>query len=640
MESIWMGIAPSSTATRVIAMAGPSDTILKAQLAREPKHPRALATLLEAIALWQGQPVRAALCADDRGFSLESNICREAFLDDGGALYSLVWVPADRGPPTAPRASTASVTSAISSGCSSPRWRDDPRRAAFARPAPLLRRALEGRHHRRTSSACTTTPSSTRIEPERFANRRYAATAAAPRPVQALHRARRSSNTRAARHAPLRDDPGPRLPGRRPRAPPLRAPRAARVAPRGVLPALDPARRAGPGRLGLLRQDPHRPRASGALSCFVMVLVLVARDLRALHARPDPRELPARPRRRPSSALGGVPRSLLYDNLKSVVLERVGRSHPLPPADPRARRPLPLRAASPVAVARGNEKGKVERTIRYLRDSFFAARRFASLDDLNRQLDDWIERVAHARRVPGDPTQRTVARRPRRGARAPLAAARAPLRAAISCAPSRPARRRTSASTATTTRSRTPSSASRSRSSRPTSSVRILDGDREVARHARSYDRGRQIEDEAHLAALAAEKRKRPRAPRAQPPRRRRAPRRRLPRRASRCTAVTSAAPRPACSTCSTNTAPPSSTPRSPRPCSAAPSPRTPSRTSSTSAARSRGAPIPLDVVLPDDPRVRDLVLTPHSLALYDALADAGRAAEPDDADKKEDANG
>jgi hypothetical protein len=95
MESIWMGIAPSSTATRVIAMAGPSDTILKAQLAREPKHPRALATLLEAIALWQGQPVRAALCADDGGFSLESNICREAFLDDGGALYSLVWVPAD-----------------------------------------------------------------------------------------------------------------------------------------------------------------------------------------------------------------------------------------------------------------------------------------------------------------------------------------------------------------------------------------------------------------------------------------------------------------------------------------------------------------------------------------------------------------
>jgi hypothetical protein len=94
MESIWMGIAPSLATTRVIAMAGPSDTILKAQLAADPKHPRALATLLEAVALWQGQPVRAALCADALGLSCDSNLCREAFLDDGGALYSVVWVPA------------------------------------------------------------------------------------------------------------------------------------------------------------------------------------------------------------------------------------------------------------------------------------------------------------------------------------------------------------------------------------------------------------------------------------------------------------------------------------------------------------------------------------------------------------------
>jgi hypothetical protein len=94
MKSIWMGIAPSLETTRVIAMAGPSKTILKAQLSKDPQHPRALATLLEAVALWQGQPVRAALCADAGGLSCDSNICREAFLDDGGALYSLVWVPA------------------------------------------------------------------------------------------------------------------------------------------------------------------------------------------------------------------------------------------------------------------------------------------------------------------------------------------------------------------------------------------------------------------------------------------------------------------------------------------------------------------------------------------------------------------
>jgi hypothetical protein len=94
MESIWMGIAPGPVTTRVIAMASPSETILKAQLAREPRHPRALATLLEAVALWQGQPVRAALCAGHPGLSCDSNLFREAFSDDGGALYSVVWARA------------------------------------------------------------------------------------------------------------------------------------------------------------------------------------------------------------------------------------------------------------------------------------------------------------------------------------------------------------------------------------------------------------------------------------------------------------------------------------------------------------------------------------------------------------------
>jgi hypothetical protein len=83
------------------------------------------------------------------------------------------------------------------------------------------------------------------------------------------------------------------------------------------------------------------------------------------------------------------------------------RAHPLPPAHPQMRRPLPLRAGA-CAPYRGNEKGKVERTIQYLRHGFFAARRFASVDDLDGQLSDWIERIAHARAVPGDPTRRPV----------------------------------------------------------------------------------------------------------------------------------------------------------------------------------------------------------------------------------------
>jgi hypothetical protein len=37
--------------------------------------------------------------------------------------------------------------------------------------------------------------------------------------------------------------------------------------------------------------------------------------------------------------------------------------------------------------------------------------------------------------------------------------------------------------------------------------VRILDGDREVARHVRSYDRGEHVEDRAHIDALVQQKR-------------------------------------------------------------------------------------------------------------------------------------
>jgi transposase len=68
-------------------------------------------------------------------------------------------------------------------------------------------------------------------------------------------------------------------------------------------------------------------------------------------------------------AWGGVPRVLLYDNLKSAVLERMGdaiRFHPTLLAFAGHYRYQPR----PVAVARGNEKGRVERAIRYVRDNF------------------------------------------------------------------------------------------------------------------------------------------------------------------------------------------------------------------------------------------------------------------------------
>ena len=105
------------------------------------------------------------------------------------------------------------------------------------------------------------------------------------------------------------------------------------------------------------------------------------------------------------TAWGGVPRVLLYDNLKSAVLERRGDAIPFHPTllafsahyhfEPR-----------PVAVARGNEKGRVERAIRYVRDAFFAARHFADLDHLNAQAEAWCFGIAADRRCPGQDNRR------------------------------------------------------------------------------------------------------------------------------------------------------------------------------------------------------------------------------------------
>jgi transposase len=120
------------------------------------------------------------------------------------------------------------------------------------------------------------------------------------------------------------------------------------------------------------------------LSCFVMVLSW-SRAMYARFALDQTLESFLRGHVLAFSALGGVPREILYDNLKSVVLERAGdhiRFHP---------RILDLAghyhfAPKPCAPYRGNEKGKVERQIQYLRHSFFAARRYTSVEDLNGQL--------------------------------------------------------------------------------------------------------------------------------------------------------------------------------------------------------------------------------------------------------------
>jgi transposase len=244
-------------------------------------------------------------------------------------------------------------------------------------------------------------------------------------------------------------------------------------------------------------------RALRPLSCFVLVLG----HSRALYARfflGQTMECFLEGHVRAFEALGGVPRALLYDNLKSVVLQRAGdaiRFHP-----------RLLEAAGhyhfaprPCAPYRGNEKGKVERTIRYLRDSFYAARPFHGLDELNRQLQRWVEEVAHARRVPADASGRTVAQalQDERARLLPLPAHPLP------CDVVRPV---SSGKTPYVRFDGNDYSIPHTLVRQPltlvasTTSVRLLHGTQEVARHARSWDRGQTVEDETHLSALARQK--------------------------------------------------------------------------------------------------------------------------------------
>lgn len=204
-------------------------------------------------------------------------------------------------------------------------------------------------------------------------------------------------------------------------------------------------------------------------------------------------------------AFGGVPRTLLYDNMKTVVVEREGdaiRFHP---------RLLELSAhylfsAQPCNFRRGNEKGRVERRIRYLRTSFLAGRTFTDLEDMRRQFGRWRDEVAYARRCPDDESL-TVAEALEREREALLPLPENPLDAE---------------ETRTVLAHKQPYvrfdtnlyslphdlvgqplllSASDRR-------VRLLDGEKVVAEHERCWGRRQTIEDPRHLAGLAESKRR------------------------------------------------------------------------------------------------------------------------------------
>jgi hypothetical protein len=92
-SSIWVGIDSACDGTRVLATQGTKETILKARLSATAQHPRAVPMLLEALALWQGEPVRAAVVVDGPDGSSAMRLSLDAFADFGGPpLYTLEFV--------------------------------------------------------------------------------------------------------------------------------------------------------------------------------------------------------------------------------------------------------------------------------------------------------------------------------------------------------------------------------------------------------------------------------------------------------------------------------------------------------------------------------------------------------------------
>jgi len=201
----------------------------------------------------------------------------------------------------------------------------------------------------------------------------------------------------------------------------------------------------------------------------------------------------------------GVPRIILYDNLKTMVAARRGDAIRFNPTmlsfagyyryEPR-----------PVAPYRGNEKGRVERRIRDLRSSFLVARQWKSLDEINTAVHNWCHELVAQRKHPTEPAFTVMqAWQQEKDKLLSLPANPFPAfdRIEVKAGKTPYIRfdkndysiphtkvRRILVVQATPKR------------------VRIIDGNDEIANHLRSFDKGAVVEETAHLAALTAQKRK------------------------------------------------------------------------------------------------------------------------------------
>jgi transposase len=208
---------------------------------------------------------------------------------------------------------------------------------------------------------------------------------------------------------------------------------------------------------------------------------------------------------RASAFFGGSPRQWLFDNAKTIVIERSGDAIRFHPAllDLAARMHVQPALCGP---RKPHEKGKVERSIRYLKERFFAARSFHSVAHGNAQLLQFFESIAHDRPHPCWPDRRVTDVWDEERSR--LLALPDPLPETDAVVPA--AVDKSAFVRLETNRYSVPARYARRTLTLVAGDqlVRLLDGPDEVARHARSWGRHQTLERPEHRAALLAEKKK------------------------------------------------------------------------------------------------------------------------------------
>ena len=201
---------------------------------------------------------------------------------------------------------------------------------------------------------------------------------------------------------------------------------------------------------------------------------------------------------------GGSCRQWLFDNAKSVVVERYGdavRFHPLL-LDLAGCYNAQLRVCAPY---KANQKGSVERTIRYIRSRHLAGRNVVSIEQGNRDIRAFIDETAHKR---PHPTQRD------KTVEACLAVERERLLPLPSPPPTVDLVKPVPVDKTATVRFDRNGYSAPPQYAETTltlvaddEQVRLLNGQEQVAQHARSWGRGQTIATPAHREQIVQQKR-------------------------------------------------------------------------------------------------------------------------------------